>query len=87
MSDHNQESPIRCEEARLFIAAIDEEMIEDERGRRLQAHVRQCSSCQAQQQDYQRLDHMLRRRFGLASIPRRSTEAILQHIWASEFEI
>src|SRR5262249_14556804 len=44
------------------------------------AHLAGCAYCQAQRQQYLGIDHALRTRFGLSSVPTRPTEEIMQRL-------
>ncbi|HKS70755.1 MAG TPA: zf-HC2 domain-containing protein [Ktedonobacterales bacterium] len=80
MNTHEPPLPLECARVAAILPLLDDPALDPTRAATVREHLRTCATCRARRDDYARLDAALRVRYGLASVPRRSTEEIMQHI-------
>lgn len=80
MNTHEPPLPLECARVAAILPLLDDPALDPTRAATAHEHLRTCAACRVRRDDYARLDAALRVRYGLASVPRRSTEEIMQHI-------
>ena len=80
MNTHQPPLPLDCARVAAILPLLDDPALDPLRAASAQEHLRACAACRARRDDYARLDAALRARYGLASVPRRSTEEIMRHL-------
>ena len=80
MNTHEPPLPLECARVAAILPLLDDPALDPTRAATAHEHLRACATCRARRDEYARLDAALRTRYGLTSVPRRSTEEIMQHI-------
>src|SRR5581483_11571024 len=69
-----------CARIAGLLPLLDDPQLNGKEAESARDHLAGCAYCQAQQEQYRSLDHALRTRYGLTSVPPRPTEEIMQHL-------
>ncbi len=69
-----------CARIAALLPLLDDPQLNGKEAESARDHLAGCAYCQAQQERYRGLDHALRARYGLTSVPPRPTEEIMQHL-------
>ncbi|MGH2514777.1 MAG: anti-sigma factor family protein, partial [Ktedonobacterales bacterium] len=80
MNTHEHGPSPLCERVGRLLPLLDDAELGPSQTAEAHDHLRTCVFCQARRAEYRSLDSALRQRFGLASVPYRSTEEIMRHI-------
>jgi hypothetical protein len=80
MNTHQPPLAPECSRVAAILPLLDDPALDPTHAATVHEHLRTCAACRVRRDDYARLDAALRTRYGLASVPRRSTEEIMRHL-------